>query len=145
MAKTYRRNLGTRVINLVFRLMTQLGIGASYRYILTVAGRKTGRLHSTPVDVIEVHGDRWLVAGYGPANWVRNARAAGEVELSRGGRSEKFKVEEPGAETAVPVLRSYIAQIRPTRAYFDAKPDSPDETVAAELTTHAVFRLTRTN
>jgi hypothetical protein len=95
--------------------------------------------------VIEVDGDRWLVAGCGPANWVGNARAAGEVELSRGGRAERFKVEEAGAEAAVPVLRSYMAQIRPTRAYFDAKPDSPDETVAAELVRHAVFRLIRTN
>jgi hypothetical protein len=47
MAKTYRRNLGTRVINQVFRLMTQLGIGASYRHILMIASRKTGR---APVD-----------------------------------------------------------------------------------------------
>jgi deazaflavin-dependent oxidoreductase (nitroreductase family) len=114
MAKTYRRNLGTRAINLVFRRMTQLGIGASYRYILTVAGRKTGRLHSTPVDVIEVQGDRWLVAGYGPANWVRNARAAGEVELSRGGRSERFKVEEAGAETCCAATRREFVRRAPT-------------------------------
>ena len=29
--------------------------------MLTVPGRKTGRLYSTPVDVIEVDGVRWLV------------------------------------------------------------------------------------
>src|SRR5262245_27526743 len=104
MAKTYRLNFGTRLINSVFRLMTRLGLGASYRYILTVAGRKSGRLYSTPVDVIEVAGNRWLVAGYGPAGWVRNARAAGEISLSRGGRSEKFRVEEAAAQTAIPVL-----------------------------------------
>jgi len=74
--------------------MTRLGLGASYRFILTVPGRKTGHLYSTPVDVIEAAGERWLVAGYGPAGWVRNARAAREVTLSRGGRSEKFGVDE---------------------------------------------------
>ena len=58
MAKTYRLSFGARLINSVFRLMTSLGLGASYRYILTVAGRKTGRLYSTPVDVLEVTGDR---------------------------------------------------------------------------------------
>jgi deazaflavin-dependent oxidoreductase (nitroreductase family) len=141
MAKTYRLSGGARLINFVFRLMTRLGLGASYRYILTVPGRKTGRLYSTPVNVIEVAGDRWLVAAYGPVNWVRNARAAGEVTLSRGGRSEKFRVVEPDAQAAIPALRAYIDQVKVTRPYFDADPDSPDTTIAAELKRHAVFRL----
>jgi hypothetical protein len=51
-AKTYRRHLGTRLINWWFRTLTKLGLGASYRHILTVPGRKTGQLHSTPVDVM---------------------------------------------------------------------------------------------
>jgi len=142
MAKTYRLNFGARLINSLFRLMTRLGLGASYRYILTVPGRKTGRLYSTPVDVIEVAGDRWLVAGYGPASWVRNTRAAGEVTLSRAGRSETFRVDEATAPTAIPVLRAYIRGIKVTRPYFDANADSPDESIAAELKRHAVFHLT---
>lgn len=141
MAKAYRRHLGTRVINWWFRALTTLGLGASYRQILTVPGRKTGRLHSTPVDVIEVGGQRWLVAGYGPANWVLNTRAHGQVTLSRGSHSETYKVEEVGAEDAIPVLRKYVAEIRVARAYFDATPTSSDEAVAAELSRHAVFRL----
>jgi hypothetical protein len=142
MAKAYRLNLGARLINSVFRLMTRVGLGASYRHILTVPGRKTGRLYSTPVDVIEVAGDRWLVAGYGLVGWVRNARTAGAVTLSRGERSEKFRVDEPAAQTAIPVLRTYIGEIKVTRPYFDANPDSPDNAIAAELERHAVFRLT---
>jgi deazaflavin-dependent oxidoreductase (nitroreductase family) len=141
MAKTYRLTHGARLINSVFGLMTRLGRGASYRYVLTVPGRTTGRLYSTPVDVIETAGDRWLVAAYGPTNWVRNTRAAGEVTLSRGGRSEKFRVVEPDAQTAIPALRAYIDQIKVTRPYFDAAPDSPDSTIAAELKRHPVFRL----
>jgi deazaflavin-dependent oxidoreductase (nitroreductase family) len=142
MAKSYRRSVGTRLINAVFRAMTSLGVGASYRYVLTVPGRRTGRLYSTPVDVITLDGERWLVAGYGPANWVRNVRVAGEVTLSRGRHAQQFKVEEAGATDAIPVLRKYISEIRVTRPYFDATQDSPDEDVAAELPRHAVFRLT---
>jgi len=141
MAKTYRRAFGARLINFLFLLMTRLGLGASYRYVLTVPGRKTGRLYSTPVDVIEVGGDRWLVAGYGPASWVRNARAAGEVKLSRGGKSERLRVTEATAQAAIPVLRAYIGKIRVTRAYFDADADSSDDAIAAEVERHAVFRL----
>jgi deazaflavin-dependent oxidoreductase (nitroreductase family) len=141
MAKTYRLNFGARLINSVFRLMTRLGLGAAYRHVLTVRGRKTGRLYSTPVDVLEVAGDRWLVAAYGPVSWVKNARAAGEVTLSRSGRSEKSRVVEADARTAIPVLRAYIDEIKVTRPYFDANPDAPDDAIAAELTRHPVFRL----
>jgi deazaflavin-dependent oxidoreductase (nitroreductase family) len=140
-AKTYRLGRGTRLVNALFQTMTRLGLGASYRHILTVPGRKTGRLHSTPVDIIQVNGQRWLVAGYGPAGWVRNACAAGEVTLSRGRDSRRFEIEEADAPTAVPVLREYMTEIRVTRAYFDATDDSPDEEVAAELPRHPVFRL----
>lgn len=143
MAKTYRIGTGTRIINWAFRRMTELGIGASYRHILTVPGRKTGQLHSTPVDVVKHAGRRWLVAGYGPANWVANARAARAVTLSRGGRAEKFTVEDTSPAEAIPVLRQYMRQVRVTRGYFDARPDSPDEAIAAELPRHPVLRLSR--
>jgi deazaflavin-dependent oxidoreductase (nitroreductase family) len=142
MAKTYRMGRVTRLINSLFRALTRLGLGASVRYVITVPGRKTGRLYSTPVDVLEVDGQRWLVAGYGPASWAVNARAAGEVTLSRGGRSQRFAVEETSPTAAVPVLRRYITEIRVTRPYFDAGPSSTDEEVAAELPRHPVFHLT---
>lgn len=121
--------------------MTEMGIGASYRQILTVPGRKTGRIRSTQIDAIEHAGTRWLVAGYGPSNWVHNARAAGEVTLSRGGHSEKFAVEEVEPAEAVPVLRKYMREVRVTRRYFDATPDSSDEAIANELSRHPVLRL----
>lgn len=142
--KTYRLNFGARLINAVFRLMTRLGLGASYRHILTVPGRKTGRLYSTPVDVIDVGGDRWLVAGYGPVSWVQNARAAGGVTLSRGATTDSFAIEEAPAQAAIPVLRAYISEIKVTRPYFNANADSPDDVIAAELKRHAVFRLVPT-
>jgi deazaflavin-dependent oxidoreductase (nitroreductase family) len=123
--------------------MTKTGIGASYRNVLTVPGRKTGQLRSTPVDVMDHAGSRWLVAGYGPANWVENARAAGKVTLSRGGRSEHFAVEEVRPAEAVPVLRQYMQKVRVTRRYFDSRPDAPDEVIARELDRHPVLRLTR--
>jgi deazaflavin-dependent oxidoreductase (nitroreductase family) len=141
MAKTYRLSWGRRLINSLFRALTRIGLGASYRHILTVPGRKTGRLYSTPIDIIELDHQRWLIAGYGPANWVRNVRAAGEVTLSRGRQSHRFGVEEADGPAAVSALRKYMTEIRVTRPYFDAAPDSPEEDVAAELPRHPAFRL----
>jgi deazaflavin-dependent oxidoreductase (nitroreductase family) len=141
MAKTYRVTAATRLINRIFSLLTRLGLGASYRHILTVPGRKTGRLYSTPVDIIEFDGERWLIAGYGPATWTKNVRAAGEVTLTRGGASRRFAAETATREEAIGPLRTYIEKIRVTRPYFDARPDSPDDAIAAELERHPVFRL----
>ena len=132
---------GTRLVNVLFWTLTRLGLGASYRHVLTAPGRKTGRLYSTPGDVIELDGQRWLVAGYGPASWVANTRTAGEVTLARGGHTDRFEVEEVDPAAAVPVLRKYMRTIRVTRAYSDANPDSTDEEIAAELPRHTVFRL----
>jgi F420H(2)-dependent quinone reductase len=88
MARIYRQSTATRVTNWVFTTLTRLGIGASYRHLLTVRGRKTGQLRTTPVDVMETGGQRWLVAGYGPANWVPNApraRSPSAAAATRGG------------------------------------------------------------
>ena len=141
MAKTYRINRATRLSNSLVRTLTRFGLGPPYLHTLTVQGRKTGRLYSTPVDVLELDGQRWLVAPYGPTNWVKNARAAGEVTLSRSGHSQQFEVEEEASTAAVPVLRNYITEIRVTRPYFDAGPSSTNEEIAAELPKHPVFHL----
>ena len=69
---------------------------------------------------METGGHRWLVAGYGPANWVHNARAAGEVTLSRGSNQARHAIGEPTPAKAVPVLRKYLTDIRVNRPYFDA-------------------------
>jgi deazaflavin-dependent oxidoreductase (nitroreductase family) len=142
MAKTFHASAASRMVNSVYRTMTRLGAGAAYRQVLTVPGRKTGRLYSTPVDVIELDGSQWLVAAYGPADWVRNALAAKQVTLSRGGTSQRFAVTTAALPEVVPVLRKYITEIRVTRPYFDAAPDAPDEAIAAELPRHPVLRLT---
>ena len=93
-----------------------------------------------PTDCI-ADGVRWLVAPYGVVNWVRNARASGEVTLRRGRRSETVKVTEVEPDAAVPVLRTYLKQVPITRPYFDVRPESPDEAFAQEFPRHPVFRI----
>lgn len=141
MAKTYRIGTGTKLINLVFRAMTRRGLGKGYRHMLTVRGRKTGKLHSTPVDVMQDGDRRWLVAAYGVTNWVRNARTAGEVQIARGRYRETLRVAELAPEDSVAVLRQYLREVPVTRAYFDVTSDSTDEQFAAEAVRHPVFQL----
>jgi hypothetical protein len=72
---------------------------------------------------------------------VLNARAAGAVEIRRGRRRERTRVEELDPPRAVPVLRRYYELGRVTRPFFDVTLDSPDEEWAAEAPRHPVFRL----
>ena len=140
MAQTYRLTRPRRLINVVVRRLALLGLGGRHTYLLTVRGWKTGRLHSTPVTLIE-DGGRWLVAPYGEVGWVRNARVAGKVTLRRGGRSETVELEQVGPAEAAPVLREYIRRVAVTRPFFVAGVDSPLKTFEAEASRHPVFRI----
>jgi deazaflavin-dependent oxidoreductase (nitroreductase family) len=120
--------------------LTRVGLAGRHAYLLTVRGRRTGRRYSTPVILIE-NGERWLVAPYGDVNWVRNARAAGEVEISRAGRSETLSIEETAPEQAAPVLKRYLMGAPIVRPFFDVKPDSPLAEFVSEAPRHPVFRL----
>ena len=142
--KPYRKSLWRRALNTVVRPLARLGLTGPRTHLLTVPGRRTGRLWSTPVSIVEEDGERWLVAPYGPRNWVLNARAAGWVELRRGRRSERLAVLELEPEEAVPVLRRYYELARVTRPFFDVTLDSPEEEWLAEAPRHPVFRLTAT-
>lgn len=141
MAEPYRLTASRRAANALIKLLTRVGLGGRHTYLLTVRGRKTGRDYSTPVTLIE-DGERWLVAPYGEVGWVRNARAAGEVRLSRAGRSETLRVEEVAPAQAAPVLREYLTRVPIVRPFFDVTPDSPLEEFEAEAPRHPVFRLT---
>ena len=45
--------------------MVGLGIGLRHNYLLQVAGRTTGRVYSTPIDLLELKTGRFLVAAGG--------------------------------------------------------------------------------
>ena len=75
-----------RIFNRVYGFLVGLGIGLSHSYLLQVRGRKSGKIYSTPVDLLELNGKQFLVAPRGRTQWVRNAEAAGEVTLKRGAR-----------------------------------------------------------
>jgi deazaflavin-dependent oxidoreductase (nitroreductase family) len=141
MALTYRLTPSRRAINRLVRFLLRLGLMPGPTYLLTVAGRRSGRPFSTPVTLVEDDGARWLVAPYGDVGWVRNARAAGRVLLSRGGRSETLPIRELAPAEAAPVLQRYISRVAITRPYFDARPDSPLAAFVAEAPRHPVFQL----
>jgi deazaflavin-dependent oxidoreductase (nitroreductase family) len=123
------------------RPLARVGLAGPRTYLLTVPGRRSGRLWSTPVWLVRRGDERWLVAPYGDRNWVLNARAAGWVELRRGRRRERLGVRELDPRAAVPVLREYYRLGRVTRPFFDVTLHSSDADWLIEATRHPVFGL----
>jgi deazaflavin-dependent oxidoreductase (nitroreductase family) len=110
-------------------------------YLLTVAGRRTGQPRTTPVTLVENPAGRYVVAPYGPVQWVRNVRVAGHVTLQRGARVETVSLHELGPHDAAPVLREYLATVPIVRPYFDVRPNSSQEEFEAEADQHPVFQI----
>jgi deazaflavin-dependent oxidoreductase (nitroreductase family) len=141
MAASYRLGRTRRLVNAVVTPLVRFGLAGRNTYLLTVEGRRSGRPYSTPVTLVADGERRWLVAPYGERSWVKNARAAGWVELSRAGTTERFDVTEVHADEAGPVLRRYLRRNRVTGMFFEAKASDPVEVFIAEAVRHPVFRL----
>lgn len=141
MAKTYQVNTTVKFINRIMKSLVRFGIGPKQTYMLTVRGRKSGKLYSNPVSLVQEKGDRWLVAPYGEVSWVKNARAAGEVTLTQKRKSETVSITELGPEQSAPVLKKYIKLEPITQPYFDVDPDAVLEAFVAEAPRHPVFHI----
>jgi len=140
-AAAYRNTALRQLFNVLIAPLARLGLAGKRTHVLTVVGRKSGRRYSTPVQLVFEDGRRWLVSPYGERAWVRNARAAGSVELTRALRTERVRIEEVDPQTAAPILREYLRKTPVTKPYFDARADSPLEDFAAEAPRHPVFRI----
>ena len=86
-----------------------------------------------PVNVLELDGERYLVAPRGETDWVRNIRAAGGGRLQYGRRTEPFTALEVPDEEKSQVIAAYRARWgHQVRSQFEALPDPAD---------HPVFRI----
>jgi hypothetical protein len=74
--------------NRVVMALQRLGFVIGTMHVLSVPGRQSGELRSTPVSLLTVEGQRYIVAGLDGADWVLNARAAGRGMLRRGRTEE---------------------------------------------------------
>jgi len=141
MARTFSRAFPRNLIDSLSTLAIKRGVGPSCRYLVTVAGRNTGVPHTTPVSLVVDGANRYLVGPYGEVGWVRNARAAGVLTLSRAGRSEECTAEALDAANAAPILKLYLKLEPVTRPYFDVGADASQDALVREAATHPVFRL----
>jgi deazaflavin-dependent oxidoreductase (nitroreductase family) len=133
----------TAVFNRVVSGATRLGLSVRGSRVLRVRGRTSGEWRSTPVNPLDLDGERYLVAPRGTTQWVRNLRAAGGGELRVGRRTEPFTAVEVADADKPAVLRAYLAHWRmEVGAFFDGVgPDADDATLLGIAPGYPVFRV----
>ena len=125
--------------------LTRLGISVAGSRVLEVPGRKSGVPRRTPVNLLELEGERYLVAPRGNTQWARNLRAGGAGRLLVGRRSEAFTATELSDDVKVPVLRAYLRRWKwEVGMFFEGVgPDSPDDELRRIAPRHPVFSIQR--
>jgi deazaflavin-dependent oxidoreductase (nitroreductase family) len=87
--------------------------------IITYEGRRTGRTHSTPINVFHRDGDYFFALTYGPdAQWVKNVRASGTARLEERGRTTILRdprlFTDPKASLVPQPIRLFLRLMRVT-------------------------------
>jgi len=143
-APRYRVTPFVRISNALVAFLLRLGFRLGPMILLTVRGRTSGVPRTTPIVLTEHDHERWLVCPFGNVNWVKNLRAAGEAELTRGRRREHIRVDELSPTEAGPFLKHLLQTTRPpsfVTQYFVVTADSPLDEFVREAPSHPVFRI----
>jgi deazaflavin-dependent oxidoreductase (nitroreductase family) len=131
-----------RAFNKVFGFLVGMGLGFSYNYLLQVKGRKSGKIYSTPIDLLERGGKRFLVAPRGRTQWVRNAEAAGEITLKKGSQRQQFRLRALSDQEKPEILKGYLDQFkREVQTYFPVPAGSPVEAFRELVENYPAFEL----
>jgi deazaflavin-dependent oxidoreductase (nitroreductase family) len=131
-----------RAFNRAYGFFVGLGIGFSYSYLLEVRGRKSGKIYSTPVSLLELGGKKFLVAPRGQTQWARNAEAAGEVILKRGSKRQKYRVRPLGDEEKPEVLKVYLDSYKgAVQKFFPVTAGSPVSAFVELAARYPVFEI----
>ncbi len=131
-----------RLFNKVFGLFVGLGLAPRYNYLVEVRGRKTGRVYSAPVNIVELGGRRFLVAPRGRTQWVRNAEAAGELVLKRGSTRRRFRLRPAAGDQKLDVLKAYLDRYKlAVQRYFPVRAGSEADAFREIADRYPVFEL----
>lgn|SRR5262249_2778524 len=131
-----------RIFNRVFGFLVKIGLGMPYNFLLEVRGRKSGRVYSTPVNLLERNGKRYLVAPRGHTQWVRNVIASGEAFLVKGSRRERVQMKMIADNEKLEILKDYLDRYKSTvQRYFPIPAGSPLAAFQPLISRYPVFEV----
>jgi deazaflavin-dependent oxidoreductase (nitroreductase family) len=131
------------VFNRIVAGMTRLGISVWGSRVLRVRGRTSGEWRTTPVNLLTVDSQRYLVAPRGETQWVKNIRKAGGGELQLGRKTEPITVVELPDDQKPDLLRAYLKRWKAEVGVFfgGVGADSAEEDLRRIAPDHPVFRI----
>jgi len=146
--QTVRMTRAMRLGTALVKALLRAGVPLGPLVLLSVRGRKSGKVSTTPVALVRQGNERWLVAAFGEVNWVRNLRAAGTAHLIRGRRTEAIGVVELEMRGAAPILQQFLQRFQSVPfipPYFSVTPTAPLAAFEREAFRHPVFHIVPTN
>jgi hypothetical protein len=111
--------------NPVIVALQRRGVVIGTMRLLSVPGRKSGKLRTTPVSPLTVEGERYIIAGLEEADWVKNLRSAGWGILARGRDQERVNLVELPLQERAPVLREFPRKVPHGVQFFGNSTVSP--------------------
>jgi deazaflavin-dependent oxidoreductase (nitroreductase family) len=131
------------VFNAAVAAATRLGVSVLGSRVLEVRGRSSGEWRRTPVNLLVLGDQRYLVAPRGHTQWVRNMRVSHGGRLLLGRRVEPFDAVEVPDEEKPPILRAYLKRWKAEVGVFfeGVGPESSEEELRGIAPNHPVFRL----
>jgi deazaflavin-dependent oxidoreductase (nitroreductase family) len=132
------------VFNRTVAGLTKLGVSVWGSRVLEVRGRTSGEPRRTPVNLLSIDGQPYLVAPRGETQWVRNLRVSGDGALIVGKRRQTFTAQELIDEQKPEILRAYLKRWKAeVGVFFDGvSATSTDAELDRIAPRHPVFRLT---
>lgn len=128
-------------LNSIMGLLVGIGLFPG-KYLLQVRGRKSGKLFSTPVNLLEHNGKKYLVAPRGQTQWVRNAEAAGEIRLKKGSTRLQFRLRPLADTEKLEVLKMYLdAYKNEVQRFFTIPAGSPAQAFAPVAANYPAYEL----
>jgi hypothetical protein len=139
----YRRpTVVERGFDRLLALLVRFGLIRGHFHVLEVRARRSGRIVSLPVDPVDIAGQRYLVSPRGETQWVRNARAAGELVLAQGKRRRRYRVHELALDLRPPVLKEYLDRFAAeVQRFFPVVKGSSAEAFTGLAIRYPVFEL----
>jgi deazaflavin-dependent oxidoreductase (nitroreductase family) len=131
--------------------------------LLAMRGRRSGRIRTVPIGMLELEGRSFVQASYGEIGWVANLRADGEATVTHpGGRRVPVQAIELSPEEGGAVLRHALQRFRRSRVMrallgpnfrppigvlwrLRIRVDDTLEEYIAEARRHPLFELRPTN
>jgi deazaflavin-dependent oxidoreductase (nitroreductase family) len=131
------------VFNKAVAGLTSMGVSVLGSRILAVRGRKSGEWRTTPVNLLIIDGQRYLVSPRGQTQWVRNLRVSHQGELRLGRRAEPFTATEVSDDDKPAILRAYLARWKAEVGVFfgGVGPGSSDAELRRISPDHPVFTV----